>query len=94
LLTSQIIRLSTRHITGDASLWLSFQANTNSVVYTPSGWCVFVADLDDMPGIPASMQTIVTWCRTNGIQYVLFDVGADIIDELPVYEEGSDEDLE
>ena len=93
MLTSKIIRLSTRHITGDDELWLSFQDNVNNSMYTEDGLCVFVADLDDMPGIPASMQTIVTWCRTNGIQYVLFDVGADTIDELPVYEEGVDEDL-
>jgi hypothetical protein len=56
--------------------------------YGEYGWFLYAHDENSGVGkdaIPAELFDVMTWARTQGCDYILFDCDADQIDRLPAF---------
>lgn len=84
--------LSTAHLSPSTREWLDRIAEDQNnlshwVAPTPYGWFLYCDEENADDSIPADLFACMTYARTNGADYILFDRDADQLTDLPTFEE-------
>lgn len=93
--------ISTAHVSLETRDWLNARGQetaqhslntteahpTQWVGFTPYGWFVFAPDEDGSGEIPADLFAVMTYARSRGADYIMFDRDAPTVEDLPLFEE-------
>lgn len=79
--------ISTGHLTAETRTELDENNGGCSFMSGPYGWMFYVQQDGDFDNMPGDLAVVMVWARANGWQWVRFDVDADVVPELPYFED-------
>ena len=87
-----MLALSTGHVTKDTAELMDNNTIDGVILYNKdnAGWFVYIpekCDFDELKGsdCPSDLYQCMKFARDNGCDWLMFDCGVDVIDDLPVY---------